>query len=254
MSGLAPAATLLSVQIFSMGSGGQCTGAGEDPCAIAFESDLIAGLQWVLSKKDDYAIAAVNMSLAGPTSPSAAACDMSGPALKAAVDPLVAVDIAVIAPAGNSGLSGSLSAPGCLSSVVSVGAVNASDVVASFSNSATFLDLLAPGAPVSSSVPGGGFLALSGTSMATPHVAASWALIRSVADPSTTNAEILATLASTGLPITDSFGVTKPRIETWGAVASYAPGVPIGSATPGLLALALLAAAGVGFERRSKRR
>ncbi|MCT8137557.1 hypothetical protein H1D32_07225 [Anaerobacillus sp. CMMVII] len=51
----------------------------------------------------------------------------------------------------------SISSPACVPEAISVGATTNSDTVASFSNSSYFLTLLAPGAPVYSSVPGGGY-------------------------------------------------------------------------------------------------
>src|SRR6185369_9493280 len=76
-----------------------------------------------------------------------------------------------------------------------------------------FLNLLAPGRWINSSVPGGGFQILQGTSMATPHVAGAWAVLKSKA-PSATVDQVLQALTSTGLPVTDSRnGITKPRIR-----------------------------------------
>src|SRR3989440_5014 len=66
-----------------------------------------------------------------------------------------------------------------------------------------------------SSVTGGGFAMLSGTSMATPHVAGSWAILKQ-ATPASTVDQLLGSLQSTGVPVTDTRSgtpVTRPRIR-----------------------------------------
>jgi subtilisin family serine protease len=88
------------------------------------------------------------------------------------------------------------------------------DVVSSFSNSASILSLLAPGAMINSSVtPGNGFQNFQGTSMAAPHVAGAFALLKE-AGPSLTVSQMLNSLQSTGVPVLDDRnGITKPRIQ-----------------------------------------
>jgi hypothetical protein len=95
--------------------------------------------------------------------------------------------------------------------------------VSNFSNSAQILDLLAPGGNINSSVPGNTFSFFSGTSMATPHAAGAFAVLRSKA-PSASVDEILNALKITGTPILDSRnGITKPRIQIDSALASIGP-------------------------------
>ena len=81
------------------------------------------------------------------------------------------------------------------------------------SNSASMVELLAPGSSINSSVPGGGFGLKSGTSMAAPHVAGAWAVLRQVA-PTASVSTLLGHLQATGKPITDADnGIAKPRIR-----------------------------------------
>jgi hypothetical protein len=87
------------------------------------------------------------------------------------------------------------------------------DAVSPFSNSSEALDLLAPGQPIESSVPGGGFGILSGTSMAAPHVAGAWAVLKQQ-NPQASVSAILDAIASAGVPISDPRnGITRPRLQ-----------------------------------------
>jgi subtilisin family serine protease len=209
-SGVAKGAGIIAVQVFSRLTGTPCAG-DEDPCARAFTSDAITGLEQVFSLRGQFAIAAVNLSIGGGkfTSP----CDSTQAAWKALIDNLRSVGIATVAASGNEGFTDSLAAPACISSAVSVGSTTKSDAVSIFSNSASFLSFLAPGEPIVSSVPGGGFAVGSGTSAAAPHVAGAWAILKQK-KPSATVAELLTALRNTGLLITDPRNnVTTPRIR-----------------------------------------
>ena len=212
-SGVAKGASLIAVQVFSRFTGSSCSGTGEDPCALAFTSDMVAGLERVYALRGVFSVASVNVSLGGGSFGDQAACDAADPATKAAIDNLRSAGIATIAAAGNEGNPTALNSPACISSAVSVGATSKADVVVAFSNSATYLSLLAPGLSINSSVPGGGFAVFSGTSMAAPHVAGSWALARQ-SNPAASVTEVLDAMQLTGVPITDSRnGLTKPRIR-----------------------------------------
>jgi subtilisin family serine protease len=209
-------------------------------------SDVVKGLERVQALAASHKIAAVNMSLGGGKFLSH--CDSTQPSAKAAIDNLRSLGIATIIASGNEGFTDSISSPGCISSAVSVGSTGDGsqgtfrDVVSDFSNSASFLSLLAPGAAINSSVPGGGFDNFGGTSMATPHVAGAWAVLKSKA-PSAPVDEILNALASTGASIFDGRnGIAKPRIRIDAALnalgsgdvqAGYSPGTVVTlTATP----------------------
>jgi subtilisin family serine protease len=112
--------------------------------------------------------------------------------------------------------------------VISVAALTSSGGLASFSNyGATTVDIAAPGAGINSTLPGGGYGAYSGTSMASPHVAGAVALL-AAARPGMTAAEIRSAILSTARPTSSLAGrtVTGGRLDV-AAAANLAPPVDI---------------------------
>ena len=85
--------------------------------------------------------------------------------------------------------------------VIAVAATNRSNRLAAFSNyGSTTVDLAAPGVGILSTVPGGGYASFSGTSMATPYVTGTVALM-AAANPRATAAEIRSALLATVKPV-----------------------------------------------------
>ncbi|MBI3147380.1 MAG: S8 family serine peptidase [Betaproteobacteria bacterium] len=255
-SGVARGARLMSVQIFSRGTGSVCIGRGEDPCVYTFTSDTVAGMERVYLLRAVHNFAAANLSIAvlsavgsGWVSP----CDGALPAMTAVTENLRLAGIATIAASGNNGFPDALTWPACISSAVSVGSTTKADVVSSFSNSAAYLSLLAPGESIQTSIPGGGFAwAVGGTSWATPHAAGAWAILKQK-KPTATVDEILNALVRTGHPVLDTRnGITKPRIQLNLALLDMSPGTPIPTLSGWLLVglAGLLAMGGLGALRR----
>ncbi|HSH59846.1 MAG TPA: S8 family serine peptidase, partial [Acidimicrobiales bacterium] len=218
-SGVGRGASVMAVQVFSKFTGSSC-GGGEDPCALSYSSDQVAGLERVYLLRSVRTFSSVNMSLGFGQYFSN--CDTGQPA-KSAIDNLRSAGIATVISSGNDSYTDSMTAPACISTAVSVGSTTKADAVWSFSNSASFLSLLAPGQSINSSVPGGGFARLNGTSMATPHVAGAWAVLKQYQRTASVDA-VLAALQSTGLALTDSRnGIVKPRIRIHAALQALQP-------------------------------
>ena len=213
-SGVAKNASIMAIEVFSrFDNSSACESPA--PCVLAFSSDILAGLERVYDLRAAHNFAAVNLSLGGGKSSTTCDSDVRKPI----IDLLRAAGIATVIASGNDGFTDGITFPACISSAASVGSTGdgslgaAVDVVSSFSNSASFLSLLAPGAVINSSVPGNGFQNLQGTSMATPHVTGAFALLKE-AGPSLTVTQMLNALQSTGLAVLDARnGITKPRIR-----------------------------------------
>jgi subtilisin family serine protease len=235
-SGIAKDTNVIAVQVFSrMDDPVQCALSGETAPCIRFSfTDVTNALQYVYGLRNTRRVSAVVLSLQSGL--FAQQCDWAEDpgiqSVKTAIENLRAAKIATSVASGNNGATDALSAPACLSSAVSAGATTKSDTVADYSNSAAFLSLLAPGgdgsAPsnsaqcieglggICSSTPGNAFAYLSGTSMAAPHVAGAFAIIKQQS-PTASVDDGLSILRSNGVLITDpKNNLVKPRIRLSG--------------------------------------
>ena len=216
--GMAPAARIMSVQVFHRLDSG-CPRNAPAPCTSAHSSDIVAGLERVYALRDRHLFAAVNLSLSTSVRYTGA-CDNHP--TKRVIDNLRSVGIPTVVASGNHGWSDAVGAPGCVSSAITVGSTTREDQVSWFSNGhPTMVDLLAPGSSITSSMPGGGYQVQHGTSMAAPHVSGAWALLRAHS-PDASFTQILRALRAHGAPVTDDRGRTSfdlPRIR--GAKAAF---------------------------------
>ena len=221
--GVAAGAGIVAVQVFS----------DDGAAGSAFSNDVASALEWVY-RNHAGDVAAVNMSIGWGA--FATSCDSAaGRSIKAQIDNLRSIGIPTVVSSGNGGNKVAISAPACVSSAVSVGATDASGTfVASYSNTAPMLSLLAPGTGVVSSAfdvhnPTAHDLwaRSDGTSMAAPHVAGAWAAIREARDAAGAARDVTAELArlrATGVPIDDVVSQDIPRIDVDAALLPGEPG------------------------------
>jgi len=125
-------------------------------------SDIIEGLQWAI----DHNMQVVNLSLGAST---------GNQSFHNAIIATKNAGIVVVAAAGNSG--GSVIYPAAYPEVIAVSATDQTDTLAKFSSRGPEVDLAAPGVSIYSTYKGTAYATLSGTSMASPHVAGSAALL-----------------------------------------------------------------------------
>ncbi len=209
--GVAPEATVIAIQIFSKFNNPNACG-NYSPCALAYTSDQIAGLERVYALRNQYTIAAANMSLGGGKYRNY--CDSSYTAMKTVIDNLRAAGIATVISSGNSGYNGYVSAPSCISSAVTVGATrDNSNKISYYSNHSRIVDLLAPGSDITSSVATSNtaYETWNGTSMAAPHVAGAFALLKQ-RYPGWSVTKMENWLKNHGKPVKRA-GIKKPRID-----------------------------------------
>ena len=206
--GVAPQAQIVAIQVFSRFNNQSSCGSSPAPCVRSYTSDQIKGLNRVRQLvQGGMKIASANMSLGGGQHTSH--CDSDS--RKTVVDQLRALKVATVIASGNNGWTGSVGAPSCISTAITVGSTTKSDGVSGFSNHASLVDMMAPGSSITSARNGGGTTPKSGTSMATPHVAGAWALHKSK-HPNDSVTTVENKLESQGKAITHD-GITKPRID-----------------------------------------
>ena len=167
--GVAPKADIYAIKVLNAAGSG-------------YISDIIEGIDWAISKN----IKVINMSLG-------CACDVQS--MHAAVIRAKNAGIIVVAAAGNSATDPVIY-PAAYPEAIAVSATDSSDQLASWSARGPEVDLSAPGVSIYSTYKGTGYATLSGTSMASPHVAGSAALVL-FKNPSWTPDQVIAALEST---------------------------------------------------------
>ena len=188
--GVAKTAQLVPIRVLS------CTGSGS-------VSGVIAGIEWAITNHVAGTPAVANMSLGGGLSSS----------LNAAVARAVADGITMVVAAGNDSANACGVSPASEPSAITVGATNSADTRAGFSNFGSCVDVFAPGVSITSSYIRSttDLTSMSGTSMASPHVAGVVALYLQT-NPSANPATVASTLMAAATPnVVVDPGVASPN-------------------------------------------
>ena len=186
--GIAKSVALVPVRVLD------CNGSGTT-------SGVIAGLDWVVADHAAGVPAVANMSLGGGTSS----------ALDSAVQAAISDGVTVVVAAGNSNVDACTQSPARAANALTIGATGTTDVRASFSNWGTCVDLFAPGVSITSDSYTGGTAVMSGTSMASPHVAGAAAVLLSLS-PALSPAQLASQLTSTATTgVVGSAGTGSPN-------------------------------------------
>jgi len=201
--GVAPGANLYAVKV--LGNNG-----------MGFTSDIIAGLDWVTANADVIDVA--NMSIGGlaTITNKISRCNDSSTndAYHDAICSAVAAGVTIVVAAGNSSDDANNYRPATWDEVITVSALadfdgapggngsptcrnDVDDTLANFSNFGADVDMIAPGVCIRSTWTGDGYNTISGTSMASPHVAGAAALYLA-SNPSATPSDVKAALISAG--------------------------------------------------------
>lgn len=196
--GVAPGARLWAVRVLNSSGSGTF-------------SQIICGVDFVTANAATIEVA--NMSLGGSGFDPGTGCS-TGDALHDAICRSVQAGVTYVVAAGNSNANASGTVPAAYNEVITVSALadfngqpgggaaptcrsDVDDTRADFSNFGADIDIMAPGVCILSTYRGTGFATLSGTSMASPHVAGAAALYKST-HPSATPATVKSALQSAG--------------------------------------------------------
>jgi len=236
--GIAPGIDLLELKVLDANGNG-------------FFSDVAAGINWCISNKNNYNIAAVSMSLGTDQTYDRSNSPLT---IEPALNILYNNHISPVASTGNTGSITGVSYPAVSPFVISVASSYNSNLgtltfnsgnfsctdsgiipnmMACFSNRASFVDLVAPGSNILSTSIGGNFAPKAGTSMAAPHVSGVIALMKQ-RNSQMTVPQVRNILKSTGVQIYDpASGYNFSRIDALSAVDSVPYLTRNGSFVPG---------------------
>jgi subtilisin family serine protease len=209
--GVAKSVALVSVRVFG------CTGQSQ-------WSTIIAAIDWV--RNHHIAPAVANLSLGGGASL----------AVDDALRNLIASGVTVAVAAGNSyGSDACDFSPARVGEGLTVGATNSSDAVASFSNVGSCVDLFAPGEGVTSTWLFSTTNTISGTSMATPHVAGA-AAVYLEANPSASPATVGSAIVANASPFRLSgVSAVSPNLLLYTLTGSTSPPLTVDISGPDVI-------------------
>jgi len=214
--GVAKAASIIPVRVLD------CAGSGSN-------TGVIAGLDWIIANHSAGVAAVANMSLGGGASL----------ALDTAVQNAINDGVVMAVAAGNSNANACNYSPARAANAITVGATDRTDVRASYSNFGSCLDIFAPGTSITSAWINSSTAinTISGTSMASPHVAGVAAALLS-ANPTLSPADISSMLRSSATPnVVSTAGTGSPNYLLYldpagGVIVTPPPVVVTAPATP----------------------
>jgi subtilisin len=178
--GVAPGARIWNVRVLNA-------------AGVGLQSEIICGIDYVTANAGSIEVA--NMSLGGSGSDDGNCGRTEGDAEHQAICRAVGAGVTFAVAAGNESTDAANSAPAAYDEVITVSALadfngqpgggaastctaDQDDTFASFSNYGADVDLIAPGVCIQSTWTGSGYNTISGTSMASPHVAGGAALYK----------------------------------------------------------------------------
>jgi len=197
--GMAPGARIWPVRVLNKSGSGTF-------------SQIVCGIDYVTAHASEIEVA--NMSLGGTGSDDGNCGNTNGDAMHKAICNSVVAGITYVVAAGNSAADASTFVPAAYDEVITVSALadfnglpgggapstcraDVDDTFADFSNYGADVDIIAPGVCIYSTWKGGGYNTISGTSMASPHVAGGAALYKAN-NPTATPAQVRTALLSAG--------------------------------------------------------
>lgn len=249
LRGVAPGAKIIGIQVFSHinNNGGSLS---------SWSADQISAMEWLIANRNTPnwgVLASLNMSLGGGQ--YFATCDFQP--ILTPINSLRTLGIATVIASGNDGYLDSISSPGCISTAITVGSsttnsavgysgVTVADEISPYSNAPAgdnnvangtgdrLLDLLAPGMYIYSSNSSTSSTIVygykSGTSMAAPHVAGAWAVMKQAAANASVS-QVLGWLYGSGVTLSDLRPNTNPYLVRYTAsptkIASYVNRTPL---------------------------
>lgn len=221
--GIAPDAQIVAIKVLDR------TGAGSS-------SGILSGLDHVINARREVKV--VNLSL-GLGNLFAGFCDSAASfttSFASAINTLRSRNVSVFAASANNANSSQIAVPACIRNAIAVGAVydgdtgtvtfgctdgtTRADQVACFSNSSSAVDVMAPGAPITSAGLGGGVSTFFGTSQACPAAAGVAALLLE-ANPALGVDALENALKNGGVNVTDpKNGLSFRRIDASAALGA----------------------------------
>lgn len=229
INGVAPGAKIIVIKA--------CNATGS-----CFDWDIAPGIDWCVDNASKYNISVISMSLGSNLHGEYCNTDPLAPYINGAVSKNISVVIATGNGLDNDGNGDykNIASPACVQSAIPVSATDKNDLIPDYANTNSLVMLLAPGGDssvfparnINSTWYNGGYAQISGTSMATPHVAGAIAIMNQYLKSISINktpSELELVLNNTGARVPDS-GFSElnfSRIDVYSALMSLDETDPI---------------------------